>query len=167
MGLDISVYTKLTPAASDLDEDGNPTAPSTIVIRQDLIEWSDKFGGAKRTEGITAGIYAYEKSGGFRAGSYSGYNHWRSWLAEISGSGSAKSVWESGETEGPFFELINFADNEGYIGPVVAAKLAKDFAEFQGKAEAADENDGWNVKLYNEWRAAFEMAADGGLVDFH
>jgi hypothetical protein len=60
-------------------------------------------------------------------------------------------------------ELINFADNEGIIGTTACAKLAKDFAEHAAKAG----RNGWCAKLYRDWQTAFEMAADGGCVDFH
>jgi hypothetical protein len=41
---------------------------------------------------------------------------------------TAEQVWAA-RPEGPFVELIDFADNEGMIGPRAAAKLAKDFAD--------------------------------------
>ena len=67
----------------------------------------------------------------------------------------------------PFVELINFPDNEGVIGPVVAAKLAKDFAEFEHRAEeySASIPDGTDwLENYREWKCAFEMAAKDGAV---
>jgi hypothetical protein len=73
-------------------------------------------------------------------------------------------------TPGPFWELIQFADNEGYIGPTVAAKLATDFANWADRAKefAKDPEVGeWWLVSYNKWRQAFELAADGGVVDFH
>ena len=54
------------------------------------------------------------------------------------------------------------------IGPKVAAKLAKDFGdyEFMASAFAAESNDDFFLALYREWRRAFEWAADGGMVYF-
>ena len=115
---------------------------------------------------------------GFRAGSYSGYNHWREKLAEIAGypsietdrfgSGLKEMRHDAGAREagsGPFYELIWFSDCEGIIGPITSAKLARDFADFQAKADAV-EDDYWREK-YGKWRQAFEMAAEEGAVDFH
>ena len=66
----------------------------------------------------------------------------------------------------PFVELIDFADNEGYIGPTVAAKLARDFAQHEASI-LSPEVEGWQAKLYRDWRHAFELAADNGCVDLH
>jgi hypothetical protein len=67
--------------------------------------------------------------------------------------------------QGPFSELIHFSDCEGVIGTAVSKKLAADFAAFDEKAKAAG-NERYYAK-YQEWRKAFEMAANGGAVDFH
>ena len=104
-----------------------------MYLDPELIKWTEEnFPG--RTAGIKPGIYSFERSAEFRAGSYSGYNEWRDHLARMAVGMSAKKIWASG-WKGPFVELINFPDNEGVIGPVVAAKLAKDFAEFEHRAE--------------------------------
>ena len=80
------------------------------------------------------------------------------------------SVRTNPEKEGlPFVELINFSDCEGVIGPKVAAKLAKDFADYEDRASAfaAKFKDDFFLALYREWRRAFEWAADGGMVHFN
>lgn len=145
MGLDITAY----PA------DYN----NRFLVSHSIIKWTeDNFPG--RSEGLEGGaVYAFEESFGFRAGSYGGYNDWRDWLARMSG-------WESAKTTGPFYELIHFADNEGVIGPKVAAKLAKDFAEHADKAKQMAQDD-FDLQRYQNWQRAFEMAADNGAVDFH
>jgi len=135
-----------------------------------------------RTDGLVVdGIYeksdnaAHEQD--FRAGSYSSYSAWREQLAILAGypEGTSReedrefrhslSAWNNAEkTKGlPFWELIDFSDCEGTIGPVVSAKLAKDFAEQQPKADAIG---GYFLEKYNQWRHAFELASDGGAVVF-
>lgn len=121
-------------------------------------------------------IYHPEESFGFRAGSYSGYNLWRDQLAALVGhpvfvggnygdhQRHSASVWNDPQP-GAFVELIHFSDCEGVIGPTTSAKLARDFAEFQ--AQADQHPDEWFRAKYADWRKAFEMAADGGAVDFH
>ena len=123
-------------------------------------------------------IYHADDSFGFRAGSYSGYNEWREMLARLVGypeaphpsprrageMSNAASVWNDPKP-GPFVELINFSDCEGVIGPRTSAKLAKDFAAYQAKADAHPD-DYFRAK-YADWRKAFEMAADNGAVYFH
>lgn len=73
--------------------------------------------------------------------------------------------------DSPFWELINFADNEGVIGTAASAKLARDFAEWQERAEKYAEklpidDEAWFLGKYADWRKAFELAADGGAVSF-
>lgn len=166
MGLDITAYRqlKLAPDAQ-VDEDGNPKEwDKFLSINAAVLEWTvDNFPG--RADDLSPGVYSFAESHDFRAGSYGGYGVWRNWLAERAGHKSARHVWEN-VSEGPFVELIHFADNEGYIGPAVSAKLAKDFAEHEEKILAAGDEP-WNADLYRAWRRAFEMAADGGCVDFH
>jgi hypothetical protein len=120
-----------------------------------------------REGSVGQGCYEYAESGeGFRAGSYSGYNRWREGLAALVGT-TPRAVWNdpARHADTPFVELINFSDCEGCIGPEVAAELAKDFAEWDERARAT--MDDWEYGLYRQWRAAFEMAADGGAVDSH
>lgn len=162
MGLDITAYRGLTPAPDaevDPDDAGNPKDYAHyVLIRPSLVVYTEEqFPG--RSAGVQVGVLAFKEAFGFRAGSYSGYNQWRDWLASISGWGTAKRCWSGKQTEGPFYELINFSDCEGVIGPQVAAKLAQDFQDFADKA--------WYDTRYKDWQKAFVMAADGGAVSFH
>src|SRR6516165_2679519 len=86
------------------------------------------------SQGLISGVYRREEAWGFRAGSYRGYDAWRRMLAQFALGKTSKQVWAE-EAKGPFSELINFSGCQGYIGPVVAAKLAKDFADYQRRAE--------------------------------
>lgn len=58
----------------------------------------------------------------------------------------------------------------GVVGHVVATKLAKDFADYADKAESfskkTTEGELWLNKYY-ELHKAFDMASDGGAVEFH
>lgn len=170
MGLDVTAYRGLKRDENPkLDSDGWPEEPSRVLLHTSSIAFAEE-NWPGRAEGIEAGVHEFADSYGFRAGSYGGYNRWRSDLARLSGFATIEEAWSS-TIEFPFRELINFADNEGIIGPVVSAKLAKDFAENEKKAEAFaatfGANGGWWLLKYREWRNAFEMAADNGAVDFH
>lgn len=109
------------------------------------------------------------ESHGFRAGSYSGYGMWREDLAhwfnpyrvDVDGSPSP---------EGPFYELLWFAGNEGTIATAACASLLADFRQhrdayvaYQAGATYGD----YNVQRYDDWIRAFELGAQSGLVDFH
>jgi hypothetical protein len=166
MGLDITYYRNAKiPTAEQL-------AALNFVPEDDRFDKADELGMRHpyinpdfpgRDEGLPQAYWLVaDCAGGFAAGSYSGYGRWRESLARLSG-------WHRGSS-GPFSEMINFADNEGVIGPVVSAKLAKDFAEWQDRAQdfaGRVGDDGWFMRKYAEWRKAFEAAADGGYVDFH
>ncbi len=161
VGLDITAYHRLKVAKPrpahgedyDYQTQVNIDAPTLSLTENN---WPG------RTAGTSAGVFDFDEEFRFRAGSYVGYNTWRDDLAKFAGFDSAKLVWDTSPS-GPFVELINFSDCEGFIGPVVAAKLAKDFMDHA--ARAADQ--GWFSECYANWRKAFEMAADGGCVDFH
>lgn len=166
MGLDICAYEKaeLTPPhkfGDDCDEAGHVYA---YVL-----------GGHERSlRGLEAGR-CYEVSGGdtleFRAGSYSGYNEWRAWLSQQALGVTPAVVWNDppAYVDRPFYELIDFADNEGTIGPEAAADLAADFRDQRaavfGEGEDAVTED-WLAEKYDLWQGAFEVAASGGLVQF-
>ena len=171
MGLDITAYRKLEPAPMQgFDADGEPLQMDAVRLYR-----NGDFPG--RADDIDESVaYVPLNSFDFCAGSYGGYNYWREQLAELAGypKGEYLDGGVKGESHcaacwsgviGPFSELINFADNEGVIGASVAAKLAKDFAEYQAKADAHP--DERFRDRYADWRRAFEMAADNGAVSFH
>ena len=183
MGLDITAYRKLTRLDAVFDADGEPINPETREPLDDYARFYVNSDFPGREGGIEHNaVYAYTEAHGFRAGSYSGYSVWREKLAALANypqvehervqgyapsrvMSSAAAAW-SGKCEGmPFVELVNFSDCEGVIGPEVAAKLAKDFAEFEERAKAVGDERFYSC--YCDWRKAFEMAADSGAVSFH
>ncbi len=167
MGLDISYYSGLTPVACSNDDDCEH-----IRIRPD-----EDFG--DRMAPLTPGCYeAAEEGDGFRAGSYSGYSAWREALAKLAKFPAAKPLdayaercpysagaWEFAMGSHPFVELVNFSDCEGAIGSIAAKKLAADFAAHDDEAKRSMSD--YEYGKYREWRKAFEMAADNGVVLFH
>lgn len=168
MGLDISYYAGLI-AVRPRNPDEEPDCGQVCFWHTHYPERAPEI--AEDT------IYSYASSGSFCAGSYSGYNRWRDELAQLAGYPKAPyqdrydgiqmrfdaGAWAA--SEGPFWELINFSDCEGTIGASVSAKLAKDFAEYQPKADA-HRDDGFRSR-YAEWRKAFETAQNAGAVSFH
>lgn len=166
MGLDCTAYRQIKRVEPQPECEDTPDDMARLYVNPDF---------PGRADEIQDGIYTYAAAFRFAAGSYSGYGEWRDQLAKFAGykpiarehSQYAAGAWA--ETGGPFWELIHFADNEGTISAVVAAKLAKDFADFQARADAFSVagDDRWFHQKYAEWRTAFEMARDGGAVDFH
>lgn len=183
MGLDISVHGKLEPV-SDKDRkkldawrnDGNwdgPECGDDLIDR--TIHLNPKQSWPERLAGLEPGWYKANRQGSFRAGSYSGYNHWREQLCFMALRTTPAVIWHGEEEEKrkgqPFIELVCFSDSEGAIGPEVAKKLHKDFVDWKGRAEEfagrMDPDDGeYFLDKYDEWTEAFRIASDGGVVDF-
>lgn len=186
MGLDVTAYTKVKKVEVVLDDDGHPV--DEAIYDTHVMAWVNGSRGQHDHLEHKA-FYSYVEDFGFRAGSYSGYNAWRDALARLAGyeeteytdfylavdgddrkrKSHAAACWD-GERQGPFAEMFDFSDAEGSIGPVTSAKLAKDFADFEERARtfaAWPDDDGWFFKVYLDWKKAFEMAADDGMLDFH
>lgn len=167
MGLDITAVSRLedcgkTPKNFDWDTN-----------------WGTYFeamrpGGLKRsTRGLVKGnLYmktAESETHSFRAGSYGGYNAWRDDLAQFAAGIPAEGYWKGGDEDLPFYELINFSDCEGTIGPLAAKDLLEDFRQHQDAyvlAHAGPTGD-YDIQRYDDWLKACELAADNGLIDFH
>lgn len=120
---------------------------------------------------LLGGCYAVTpqtKTHRFRAGSYGGYNRWREDLARQFNPYRHDVDGGQPDPDLPFYELIWFADNEGCIGELAAIELLTDFRE-HALAYAPPDTDylGHYRERYADWTRAFELAADGGLVDFH
>jgi hypothetical protein len=172
MGLDITAYAGLV-AVRDVPRHLNGRVNWDAVEEADELSFyaNDDFPG--RDGGFDCGkSYAQPdddaRCHAFSAGSYSGYSRWREQLAKLVGWDGASAAWKA--DGGAFWELIHFSDCEGIIGGAVAAKLARDFAEHQAKVDALSDDDletRWFVQLYADWRKAFELAANGGVVHFH
>ncbi len=160
MGLDISAFSKLKFTGGDADDYDYPRQ-ARLWVNRDFSEHCD---------GLDHGIYDVTgESHRFRAGSYSGYNHWREQPAGLLGT-TPQAVWNGGECLA-FAELIHNSDCEGFIGPKTSAKLAKDFADWEERAKAyaakLGDSGEWFLTKYADWKLAFELAADDGAVVLH
>lgn len=157
MGLDITAYRKLRKADNPiLDEDGYPDDYKKQWLPGASMDWSESVWKGKGSPVDSKTVYEWENSFEFRAGSYSGYNRWRSNLEKFKGDVA-------------FQELIDFADNEGVIGGVLSKKLFNDFKRYYDEAKRYSEEikDEWFIEKYKDWMKAFEYASDNGAVDFH
>lgn len=173
MGLDISVYNNLkllneNPTEKQIEKsyDGD-----NIVIYQHE-DFPDQL-----VPLINGAIYAADGQYDFPAGSYSGYNRWREWLAKLAEYPEAPSTseWSSSfrshsegawaTDSGPFWELITFSDCEGTIASESAKKLYVDFLNYYDRAILT--NSCHDLEKYRDWMKAFEIASDNGCVVFH
>ena len=174
MGLDISYYSDIKKI--DINKDDNNY--DHIRINNNHNDFEYHLGSLEKDA-----IYKPKQKGehgSFRAGSYGGYNNWRNQLSVIAGYDSSKEVWKNFENEfrklklakiqnesskmKPFYELINFSDCEGDIGPEISKKLYQDFIDFE---EQAKKEDSYFYDKYEEWKKAFKIASKNGIVSFH
>lgn len=150
MGIDITGYSHLTP---------NPEGQ--IEISQAVLSWQEGIWPG-RSAGLSAGPHSAEHNEHCRSMSYGGFGAFRRQLATLAGYSSLEAVWEA-DLSGPFSELLNFADTQGYFGPTVCAKLAQDFKAFTKIAETQDE---FFRQRYMGVAHAFELGAQSGMVQF-
>lgn len=189
MGLDITAYNKanLLPKHA-YDGDSCYDAGHCFVFVEDGFERSyrgladpdTRFSFPGSTSDVGGGR-CYDVSDSethrFQAGSYSGYGKFRDLLAQAFHHVDAFQIWPEADryADAPFFELINFSDCEGTIGPDAAADLLKDFED--GRSQWADYlvakyghrvmDQKYYLEKYEDWAHACRLAADRGLIDFH
>ena len=171
MGLDITAYQHAgllegnhepTDACWDL-EAGDPKYHEHLYLAN---------GSEESKEGLRPLARPYGQNFGFRAGSYSGYNEWRGVLCKAILGVSDRELWadELKYRGRPFYELINFSDCEGVIGFIAARKLYRDFVEHE--QEFADyigglEDGEYFMTKYQDWKQAFDLVKEDGVVVFH
>lgn len=168
MGLDISYYKDMKFIREDIEDDDYNDGITSVYV-------NPSFPDVNQHDGMVSGLYSHGEGGGFRAGSYGGYNRWREQLCDMAHGVLPEYVWHNFDNYRglSFAELIHFSDCEGVIGPKTSAKLAADFADWQDRAEKyattiKDEYDReWFLRKYAEWRKAFEFASQDGAVCFH
>ncbi|EOK9227769.1 hypothetical protein QFV42_RS18670 [Escherichia coli] len=176
MGLDITAYSNIKRLDAHLNDDGEAVNNSNgeQVEEYYFHVWKNPSFPGRADELVDGAIYTYEDCTGHGVG-YGGYYWWRNELAEMAGypvgeyeSGHGKEANHFGgvlnSDSGPFYELINFSDCEGFIGTSVATKLLADFKTFHDKAE---EIGGLFFEQYKHWQSAMEMASNNGCISFH
>ncbi len=180
MGISINAYSKLTKIDVLFNNDGEPVDPVTSEPVEDYYKVRANHDFSGLADGLEDGAcYSYAESEHVFARSYAGYAVWRETLARLAGypldsflntfgvqeNSHAASAWHGNVPDGaPFVELVNFSDCEGVIGPVVAAKLLRDFVEFDGRAKTIVD-DRFYVG-YCQLKRGLELASDGGALEF-
>lgn len=175
MGLDITAYRKVEFVRElKRGEEGDEEWPSltSLHVNPDFPAQADGLKrGLYRVSGSFDRALAAEYGGEadpdqfkFCAGSYSGYSLWRSHLKTMVAGVTYRQT--------AFSEIINFSDCEGIIGPKTSAKLFKHFDSWLREAAIysstlrEDEGESF-MSVYHNFKKAFEMAAEGGCVEFH
>lgn len=179
MGLDITAYKGLKKLNVVFNDEGEPLdAENHEPIEDYLKVWVNPDFPGRADDLEDRGVYAFADAEACLSMGYGGYNHWRDALAKMAGypltpyknwgtvdHSHAAACWDPDGAKGPFCELINFADNEGVIGPAVCAKLLKDFEAFDEQAKQVDRPHFY--QHYADLRDGLKLAAEGGCLHFH
>lgn len=165
MGLDISVYSKITRIPDESQEDG------IFDVSQE-----DYFGTRQDVEPGPYSISENSVRHSFRAGSYSGYNGWREDLSLSIHGVMPQVIWDNPDqyTGKDFFEIINFSDCEGCFGPKISSKLYEDFVRNRDKFISIMEEKytgsypviDYRTEVYNNFMKGFEISKDSGILIF-
>lgn len=178
MGLDITAYRRIHKIDATFNETGWPIHPDTGEVFPNTFRPRSNPDFPGRMDDLEDGaVYLYMEDVTDRIGTYHYYNDWREALAELVGYSLTESTESEGRfpgvshaaacwlgAVGPFSELIDFSDCEGTFGTEMSAKLAKDFRDWDVRASTLGDRF---YRTYTVFRNAFEMASDGGAVQFH
>ena len=106
----------------------------------------------------------------FFAASYRGYGTFRRMLCKIANKIEIEELWENEDKEEyqnlPFFWLINFSDCEGYIGTRYCDIIYNDFLKYEELFMSISDIDDYYKDKYRDFKNAFNIASDNGLVKF-
>lgn len=75
-----------------------------------------------------------------------------------------KIHWSFLPSDIPFYDLIDFADNEGCLDWEVSAKIYSDFEKYNDKAKS--EMHEYDYNIYETWMETFNSAKENGVVVF-
>jgi hypothetical protein len=178
MGIDFRAYRNLAPAVGVVRNDDNEWTRDGVYAEDVAgLRQNDPCFEA-RGEGLDLNApHAGDVMGNEPHWSYSGYNRLREMLAEFAGYPLTErkdrifgikmrhdaGAWSA--KEGPFWELINFTDCDGTLGPKACSKLRDDFRSYAERA-AAHPDEAFRG-FYEEMSKMFEWAGDGtGAIVF-
>lgn len=162
MGLDVTVYKNIKRTNSDEDYDF-----TAFVIDP---TWEHKIKNLEK-----GAKYEGEVSGGNVSYAYSSHSRFREHLLKLQDRHDLLKKdgtvdWERLDKfpELPFYELINFADNEGCLDWETNEKLYNDFKACEGKAVKYAENEHYFIEHYKSWLNVFENGKQrDAVVVFH
>lgn len=176
MGVDIRAYTNIRKIDAVFDADGEPLDPVTKEPMPDALKlWVNPDYPERAADVVDKGVYEYDACVGHASYGYGGYNMWRDHLAKLAGwplgsyqqygrawESYAASAWQA--DGGKLWELINFSDCEGTIGPAVCAKIAAELRELAATDPQFPRSH--DRQFFDEMLEIFEAAAGSGCVVF-
>ncbi|MBK9223350.1 MAG: hypothetical protein IPO16_14705 [Saprospiraceae bacterium] len=100
---------------------------------------------------------------------YSAHSRFREKLVKLVGREDLLGIkdeikWSQLPAEIPFYDLINFADNEGCLDWEVSNTIYSDFEKYNDKAKL--EMNEYDYSNYETWLKTFKSAKNNGVVVF-
>jgi len=154
MGLDITVYQKIKKASEKKIKEDAYDFEAFVI--SDC--WKD------RVKNLEYGQFYVGKSVGSHSTGYGSHRFFRDNLCDVVGIPKTWTEIDGDKTK-PFYELINFADNEGCLDWEVSENLYDDFVNNREKALKVFGED--NMYNYDAWTEVFRLGKDKGVVVFH
>lgn len=155
MGLDVRVYSNLKR------EKENNSDFKAYVLEKD---WEYKIKNLEKNKYYSGDVV-------FRgiSYSYSSHNRFREKLVNLINrtdllNSEGKIIWDNMPNNIPFYDLINFADNEGCLDWEVSETIYSDFKKFNRKAKK--EMNEYDYSSYQEWLETFKISKNKGVVVF-
>lgn len=101
---------------------------------------------------------------------YSAHNRFREKLVKLVGredllDDMGKIKWDELPPETPFYDFIDFADNEGCLDWEVSNTIYSDFEKYNDKAKL--EMNEYDYSRYETWLETFKSAKNDGVVVFY
>lgn len=156
MGLDVRTYGNIKLAENEKDADF-----TAYVINED---WKHKIKNLQDGKGYIGDVV-------FRGVSYpySAHNRFREKLIKLIDRQDlldieGKIKWAELPSEIPFYDLINFADNEGCLDWEVSNTIYSDFVKYNEKAKL--EMNEYDYSNYKTWLETLKFAKNAGVVVF-
>lgn len=151
MGLEVKVFQNIAKLPKDA-EDYDFIASNYKVFKERCqnLEWDAKYKAETKKRMISYPC--------------SSHNDFRRELAVL--IGKERKFWESPDIpkDVPFYELFDFADNEGTIDWESSQNLYNDFVEH--KQLATEKLPVYYLEYYGRWLEIFELGKDAGVVVF-
>lgn len=154
MGLDITAYSNIKKRELLEYEESEYYFSNSGFIQSDMINIENK-----------EIQIDFDESFDFRAGSYGGYSIFRNELCLASNNITAEQLWSLQDETLKFYWLINFSDCEGYIGTSYCKILYDEFVKYEEDVKI--KLDEYYHQTYDNFKEAFRLGANNGLVDFH
>lgn len=173
MGLDISAWSKAERAEA-CPACGHLTGAHDLRVGTDPSSFPERAAPFAPGDGLVVGdCEAHMRFG------YSGWGFFRSLLCEAANGEPAdhdhQAFWQREErADAVLWDLINFTDCDGILGPVACERIHRELLETREKflavlARPREVRSDWTdgaVGRYDELTALFAVAAHGGVVRF-